>query len=118
MDLWREPVSPTEERPRVINVDGNPAYPTVISELKRTGELGRRCRCRPVRYLNNISRTGPSGSQTTGPSKSGLPGLSLGVANASGYRNDEHDRPRTSEPKNDIAGQAAFVERLFGLTAA
>ena len=41
-------------RPRVINVDGNPSYPKVISELKRAGELGRRCRCRPVRYLNNI----------------------------------------------------------------
>ena len=39
---------------RVINVDGNPAYPTAIEELKGTRELGRRCRCRPVRYLNNI----------------------------------------------------------------
>jgi transposase-like protein len=26
----------------------------VIAELKQTGELGRRCRCRPVRYLNKI----------------------------------------------------------------
>ena len=41
-------------RPRVINVDGNPSYPKAIGELKRTGELGRRCRCRPVRYLNNV----------------------------------------------------------------
>jgi transposase-like protein len=32
----------------------NPSYPKVIAELKKTGELGRRCRCRPVRYLNNI----------------------------------------------------------------
>ena len=38
----------------MINVDGNPSYPKVISELKRSGELGRRCRCRPVRYLNNV----------------------------------------------------------------
>jgi len=42
-------------RPRVINVDGHPAYPTVISDLKRTGELGRKCRCRPAPYLNNTS---------------------------------------------------------------
>ncbi len=40
-------------RPRVVNVDGNPAYPKAIEELKQTRELGRRCRCRPVRYLNN-----------------------------------------------------------------
>ena len=41
-------------RPRVVNVDGNPAYPKAIEELKRTRELGRRCRCRPIRYLNNV----------------------------------------------------------------
>ena len=46
--------SPDRRRPRVINVDGNPSYPKVIAELKKSGELGRRCRCRPVRYLNNI----------------------------------------------------------------
>ena len=46
--------SPGHPRPRVINVDGNPSYPKVIAELKHGGELGRRCRCRPVRYLNNI----------------------------------------------------------------
>src|SRR4051812_1424575 len=27
-------------RPRVINVDGHPAYPAVIDELKQSGELG------------------------------------------------------------------------------
>ena len=46
--------SPGHPRPRVIDVDGNPSYPKAISDLKRSGELGRRCRCRPVRYLNNI----------------------------------------------------------------
>jgi transposase-like protein len=46
--------SPGHPRPRVINVDGNPSYPKVITELKRNGEFGRRCRYRPVRYLNNV----------------------------------------------------------------
>ena len=41
-------------RPRVINVDGNPAYLRAIDELKRTPELGRCSRCRPVRYLNKV----------------------------------------------------------------
>ena len=41
-------------RPRVINVDGHPAYARAIAELKRTGDLGRRCRCRPSPYLNSI----------------------------------------------------------------
>ena len=41
-------------RPRVINVDGHPAYARAIAELKRSGDLSRRCRCRPSPYLNNI----------------------------------------------------------------
>jgi transposase-like protein len=41
-------------RPRVINVDGHPAYARAIAELKRAGDLGRHCRCRPSPYLNNI----------------------------------------------------------------
>jgi hypothetical protein len=40
--------------PRVSNVDGHRAYASAIDELKRSGELGRRCRCRPSPYLNNI----------------------------------------------------------------
>ena len=40
--------------PRVINVDGHPAYGSAIAELKQSGELGRRCRCRTASYLNNI----------------------------------------------------------------
>ena len=41
-------------RPRVINVDGHPAYAGAVAELKQTGELSRRCRCRTAPYLNNI----------------------------------------------------------------
>jgi transposase-like protein len=41
-------------RPRVINVDGHPAYARAIAELKQSGDLGRRCRCRPSPYLNNV----------------------------------------------------------------
>jgi transposase, IS6 family len=48
--LWRT----REVPPRVINVDGHPAYARAIAELKSSGELGRHCRCRPSPYLNNI----------------------------------------------------------------
>src|SRR5215469_4339228 len=41
-------------RPRVINVDGHPAYSSAISELKDSGGLSRRCLCRPSPYVNNI----------------------------------------------------------------
>jgi transposase-like protein len=32
--------------PRVFNVDGHPAYPSVIVELKKTGELQKACQYR------------------------------------------------------------------------
>jgi len=41
-------------RPQVINVNGHPAYARAIAELKRSGDFGRRCLCRPSPYLNNI----------------------------------------------------------------
>src|SRR5215467_9603589 len=41
-------------RPRVINVDGHPAYASAIAELQKSGELGCRCRCRTAPYLNNV----------------------------------------------------------------
>ena len=50
MALWRT----GQVRPRVINVDGNASYPPAIAELKESGALLRRCRCRPSPYLNNI----------------------------------------------------------------
>ena len=38
----------------MIDVDGHPAYARAISDLRDSGELSRRCRCRPLPYLNNI----------------------------------------------------------------
>ena len=35
-------------RPRLINVDGNPSHPKVVTELKRERKLGRRCHVEPV----------------------------------------------------------------------
>ncbi len=47
-------LSGTTVGPRVINVDGHPAYATAIAELKESGDLGRNCRCRPSPYMHNI----------------------------------------------------------------
>lgn len=48
-----------EIRPRVIHVDGHPAYARAIAELKRSDDLGRRCRCRPSPYCNNVMEQDP-----------------------------------------------------------
>ena len=41
-------------QPRVINTDKARCYPLAISKAKDKGILRRRCRHRPVAYLNNI----------------------------------------------------------------
>ncbi len=41
-------------QPRVINTDLAPIYGSAISDIKKEGTLPRRCRHRPVQYLNNI----------------------------------------------------------------
>ena len=38
--------------PRVVNVDGRPAYASAISEFEAAGELSPTCRCRPSPYLS------------------------------------------------------------------
>ncbi|MGV2831483.1 DDE-type integrase/transposase/recombinase [Myxosarcina sp. GI1(2024)] len=44
--------TPTQ-KPRLINVDNNPAYPAAIDDLKAERHLPKTSKLRQVRYLNN-----------------------------------------------------------------
>ena len=106
-------------RPRVINVDGHPAYARAIAELKQSGDLGRRCRCRPSPYLNNIIEQDHRF-------------IKKRIAASLGFRSAEGAR-RTIEgyeamhlirkgqirwlPKGDVVGQRQFIHTLFGIAA-
>jgi len=106
-------------RPRVINVDGNPSYPKVIAELKRTGALGRRCRCRPVRYLNNIVEQDHRAIKRRVRASQGFRSFLAAARTIQGIETVHMIRKGQVKwlPKDDIAGQVAFVAGLFGLTA-
>ena len=53
--LFRKALShPSHRQPRVINTDLAPIYNSAIVDIKKKGTLHRRCRHRPVQYLNNI----------------------------------------------------------------
>ena len=53
--LFRKALShPSHPQPRVINTDLAPIYGSAIPDIKKDGVLRRRCRHRPVQYLNNI----------------------------------------------------------------
>ena len=112
--------SPGHPRPRVINVDGNPSYPKVISELKRTGELGRLCRCRPVRYLNNIVEQDHRAIKRRVRACQGFRAFHSAWRTLQGIETLNMIRKGQVRwlAKDDIAGQAAFIGRLLGLTNA
>jgi len=53
--LFRQALKdPSHPQPRVINTDLAAIYSSAITEMKKEGILRRRCRHRPVQYLNNI----------------------------------------------------------------
>ena len=53
--LFRKALAaPSHRQPRVINTDQARLYGAAISGVKKEGILRRRCRHRPVQYLNNI----------------------------------------------------------------
>jgi len=53
--LFRKALSDqSHPQPRVINTDLAPNYGAAIADIKKEGILRRRCRHRPVQYLNNI----------------------------------------------------------------
>ena len=111
---------PGHPRPRVINVDANPSYPRAVSELKRTGELGRRCRCRPVRYLNNIIEQDHRAIKRRVRASQGFRAFHSAWRTVQGIETMNMIRKGQVRwlAKGDIAGQVAFIGRLFGLNAA
>ena len=106
-------------RPRVINVDGHPAYSRAIAELKESGELGRRCRCRPSPYLNNVLE------QDHRFIKKRI-AASLWFRSAEGAKRtiDGYEAMHVIRkgqirwvPKGDVVGQRQFIHGLFGIAA-
>jgi transposase, IS6 family len=112
--------SPNHPRPRVINVDGNPAYPKVIEDLKRTRELGRRCRCRPVRYLNNVVEQDHRAIKRRVRASQGFRSFSSAWRTIQGIETVNMIRKGQIRwlRKDDILGQAAFITGLFGVAIA
>ena len=111
--------SPGHPRPRVINVDRNPSYPKGISALRQTGDLGRRCRCRPVRYLNNIIEQDHRAIKRRLRACQGFRSFHAAWRTLQGI--DAMNIIRKGQvrwiAKDDIAGQAMFINDILGLTA-
>ena len=110
--------SPGHPRPRVINVDRNPSYPKAIAELRRTADLGRRCRCRPIRYLNNIVEQDHRAVKRRLRACQGFRSFHSAWRTLQGIETMNMIRKGQVRwiPKDDIAGHAMFVRDIFSLT--
>jgi IS6 family transposase len=112
--------APGHPRPRVINVDRNPSYPKAISHLKRAGELGRRCRCRRVRFLNNVVEQDHRAIKRRVRASQGFRAFHSAWRTIQGIETINMIRKGQVRwiAKGDISGQVAFVAGLFGVPIA
>ena len=111
--------APGHPRPRVINVDGNPSYPTVIAELKQQRVLGRRCRCRIVPYLNNIVEQDHRSIKRRVKASLGFRSLDGAQRTIQGYEAMHMIRKGQVRwlAKGAIAEQVRFINVTFGIAA-
>jgi IS6 family transposase len=112
-------LSAGQVRPRVINVDGHPAYASAIGELKLAGELGRNCRCRPSQYMNNIIEQDHRFVKKRVVASQGFRSADGALSSIAGYEAMNIIRKGQIRwvPKADVVGQKRFIERIFGIAA-
>ena len=113
--LWR--VRPA--RPRVINVDGHPAYATAVADLKSSRELGRRCRCRSSLYMNNIVEQDHRFIKKRIVASLWFRSISEALRTIAGYEAMHMIRKGQVRwlPENDLLAQVAFIHRIFGIVS-
>ena len=112
--------NPGVSRPRVINVDGHPAYPRAIADLKCSGELlGQRCRCRPSPYLNNILEQDHRFIKKRITASLWFRSVEGALRTIEGYEAMHVIRKGQIRwlAKDDVVGQRQFIHSTFGIPA-
>ncbi len=115
--LFRRAIRHNAPPPRVINTDQAPTYPTAISELQKSGYLPRRCRHRPVQYLNNVIEQDHRFVKKRIVAKQGFRAVASARRTVDGY--EAIHRMRKGQvrwlPARDIVLHNRHIDRLFGL---
>ena len=108
--------SPT---PRVINVDGHPAYASAVAELKQSGELGRHSRCRTSPYMNNIIEQDHRFIKKRITASLGFRSVEGACRTIEGYEAMHAIRKGQIRwvAKGDPVGQRQFIHSIFGVAA-
>ena len=115
MTLWRA----GRIRPRVINVDGHASYPAAISQLKASGDVSRRCRCRPYPYLNNVLEQDHRFVKKRIAASLWFRSVDGALRTLAGYEAMNMIRKGQVRwlAKGDVVGQVRFIEQAFGIAA-
>ena len=105
-------------QPRVINTDKAKCYPPAIDESKEEGVLRKRCRHRPVQYLNNILEQDHRAIKKRIRAKQHFRQFGCARRTIQGYEVTHKIRKGQVRwvRKRDVRAQNRFIDRVFGLT--
>jgi len=114
--LFRKALSSlSHPQPRVINTDLAPIYSSAIPDIKKEGILRRRCRHRPVQYLNNILEQDHRAIKRRVNAKQGFREFRAAQRTIQGY--EAMNMLRKGQVRwvsgTDVRRQVQFIHKLF-----
>jgi transposase-like protein len=118
--LFRQALSdPSHPQPRVINTDKARLYDSAIAAVKAEGTLRRRCRHRPVQYLNNILEQDHRAIKRRVKAKQSFREFRAARRTIEGY--EAMHRIQKGQARwvsdDDVRQQNQFINKLFDLAA-
>jgi transposase, IS6 family len=118
--IFRKALSdPSHSQPRVINTDRARLYGSAIMAVKEDGTLRRRCRPRPVQYLNNIVEQDHRAIKRRVKAKQGFGESRAAGRTIAGYEAIHMLRKGQARwvSDNDVRQPNRFIDQLFALAA-
>jgi len=118
--LFRMALSdPSHPQPRVINTDKARLYGSAIAAVKSEGTLHRRCRHRPVQYLNNILEQDHRAIKRRVKAKRSFREFRAAGRTIAGYEAMHMIRKGQARwvSDDDVRQQNRFIDQLFDLAA-
>jgi transposase-like protein len=110
---------PSHPQPRVINTDQARLYGSAIAAVKEEGTLRRRCRHRPVQYLNNILEQDHRAIKRRVKAKQSFREFQAARRTIEGYEAMHMIRKGQARwvSDADVRKQNQFIDQLFDLAA-
>ena len=118
--LFRKALTdPSHPRPRVINTDRARLYGSAIARMKKEGILQRRCRHRPVQYVNNIVEQDHRAIKRRVKAKQGFRDFQAARRTIQGYEAMHMIRKWQARwvSGSDVRRQIQFIKNLFEVAA-